>query len=868
MKKTSFVLSFTIVLSLLILGCDTSKKAAKIQEKTLPEVVVTADSASTDADMNALPTELEAPKVYQPTFKKENDLLHTKLDVKFDWSKQHIIGKATLTFKPYFYPTNTLTLDAKNMDIRSVAIEGSNIPLKFDLTTNKLKIELNKTYARTEKYTLVIDYIGKPNEAPAGGSAAITEDKGLYFINPLGEDKKKPKQIWTQGETESNSHWFPTIDKPNEKTTSEIYMTVEDNYKTLSNGLLESSKKNTDGTRTDHWVMDKPHAVYLLMMAVGEYSIIKDKWNGMDLMYYVEQKYEASAKTIFKNTPEILTFYSNILGLKYPWQKYAQVVVRDYVSGAMENTTAVIFGEFMNGTNRELIDNEQNELVVAHEMFHHWFGDYVTAESWSNLTVNESFANYSEYLWTEHKYGADAADRHLLTQFDGYFGQAKSRIHPLVDFNYDDKEQMFDGHSYNKGGCILNMLRNYVGDEAFFASLNKYLTDNAYGSGEAHQLRLAFEAVTGEDMNWFWNQWYYAAGHPLINFKSEYDAIAKKVNVTVEQTQAGKGIPNVFELPVKIAVYSKPGIAPMIYKERINERRMTFSYDAANEPELVDFDADKVVLCELTTTKTNKQLVFQYSNAPKYLNRLEAIEKMKTDKSSAESQSLFKSALNDKFWALRESAIDGLELKTGDASIEILKKLATQDPHSRVRALAIEKLASIKDPSTMSLFKDILQKEQAYPTIGKAIYAINEVDPKEGKATIAKFENDKNASIITAIGEIYAKNPEVSQLSFYENHLSDVDGMQGIEFVSSYGKLVAALDKPQVMSKLGIIKNIAITAPSPWVRFGAAKAINEIRANYKKIADTTFGDITKILEEIKSSEKNDQLKMMYEQVLK
>jgi aminopeptidase N len=868
MKKTSFVLVVVLILSLLNLGCDASKKAAKMQEKTLPEVVVTPDDSSSTSGSEAIPEEFQAPKVYQPTFKKENDLLHTKLEVKFDWAKQHILGKATLTLKPYFYPTNTLALDAKNMEIKSVVLEGTNTSLKFDYVNNKLKIELGKTYTRTDKYTIVIEYIGKPNEAPIGGSAAITEDKGLYFINPLGEDKNKPMQIWTQGETESNSHWFPTIDKPNEKTTSEIYMTVEDKYKTLSNGLLESAKKNTDGTRTDHWVMDKQHAVYLLMMAVGDFTVIKEKWNGMDLMYYVEPKYEASAKTIFKNTPELLTFYSNILGLKYPWQKYAQVVVRDYVSGAMENTTAVIFGEFMNGTNRELIDNEQNELVVAHEMFHHWFGDYVTAESWSNLTVNESFANYSEYLWTQHKYGDDAADRHLLTQFDGYLNQAKSKTHPLVDFYYEDKENMFDGHSYNKGGCILNMLRNYVGDEAFFASLNKYLTDNAYGSGEAHQLRLAFEAVTGEDMNRFWNQWYYAAGHPKIDFQSEYDAVSKKVNITISQTQIGKDVPSVFDFPVKIAVYTKDGAAPTIYKERIKERSMSFSYDVVTEPELVDFDVDKVLLCELNETKTDKQLAFQYNNAPKYLNRLEAIEKMKKDKTSTTAQLIFTKALNDKFWSLRESAIDGLELKAGDENITTLKRLAVQDPHSKVRAAAIDKLASLKDATMIGLFKDVLQKEQAYPTIGKAIYAINEVDPKEGKATIAKFENDKNASIIGAIGEIYAKNPEASQINFYENHLSEVDGMQAIEFVSNYGKLVGALDKPAVMSKLGIIKNVAITAPSPWVRFGAAKAINEIRGNYKKVADTTYGDITKILEEIKSAEKNDQLKTMYEQVLK
>jgi len=222
-----------------------------------------------------------------------------------------------------------------------------------------------------------------------GGSAAITSDQGLFFINPRNEDSEKPQQIWTQGETEWNSRWFPTTDKPNERCTQEMYLTVEDKYVTLSNGLLKSSKKNADGTRTDYWKM-----------------------------------------------------------VKYPWQKYSQVVVRDYVSGAMENTTGVIFGDFVQKTERELIDNH-NDGIVAHEMFHHWFGDYVTCESWANLTMNEGFANYSEYLWFEHKYGREEADRHLRNEMNGYLGSVgQGGAHPLIHWGYNDKEDMFDAHIF------------------------------------------------------------------------------------------------------------------------------------------------------------------------------------------------------------------------------------------------------------------------------------------------------------------------------------------------------------------------------------------------------------------------------------
>ena len=218
-----------------------------------------------------------------------------------------------------------------------------------------------------------------------------------------------------------------------------MYITVEDRFKTLSNGLLENSTKNADGTRTDYWVMNKPHAPYLFMMAIGEFAVVKDDWNGMLLEYYVEPAYEKDAKMIFNYTDEMLTFFSDRLGVKYPWPKYAQVVVRDYVSGAMENTTGVIFGDFVQQTTRELIDGHKgNERIVAHELIHHWFGDLVTCESWSNLPLNEAFANYGEYLWFEHKYGKDAADLHRYQETQGYFAQANSVQHPLIDFHYKE----------------------------------------------------------------------------------------------------------------------------------------------------------------------------------------------------------------------------------------------------------------------------------------------------------------------------------------------------------------------------------------------------------------------------------------------
>src|SRR5690554_2194528 len=347
------------------------------------------------------------------------------------------------------------------MEIKSVKLDGKALNYLYN-DAQFLRIKLDRTYTKDQSYDVVIDYIAKPEEKEIEGSSAISSDKGLYFINPKGENKNQMPHIWTQGEPEASSVWFPTIDRPNQNTTQEIYMTVEDKYKTLSNGALISSTQNEDGTRTDYWKQDLPHAPYLFMMAVGEFAVVKDSYTLPDdteipVHYFVEPEWEEHAQAIFGATPEMIDFYSDLLGVEYKWDKYHQIVVRDYVSGAMENTGAVVFGDFVYKTKRALIDSD-NHSIIAHELFHHWFGNLVTCESWSNLPLNEAFANYAEYLWDEHYHGRDHADYVAEKEADGYFQSSKQTgYHDMIWFDYNDKEDMFDAHSYNKGGRVLQM---------------------------------------------------------------------------------------------------------------------------------------------------------------------------------------------------------------------------------------------------------------------------------------------------------------------------------------------------------------------------------------------------------------------------
>jgi aminopeptidase N len=547
--------------------------------------------------------------------------------------------------------------------------------------------------------------------------------KGLYFINPKGEDKEKPVQIWTQGETESNSVWFPTIEKTNQKTTQEIYATVPAQYVSLSNGKLISQKVNGNGTRTDYWKMDQPHAPYLFFLGVGDYAVVKDQWRGKEVSYYVEKEFGPVARKIFGNTPEMMTYFSRITGVDYPWVKYAQITGRDYTAGAMENTTATIHHEGAQQDARELTDGNGWEGTIAHELFHQWFGDYVTAENWSHLTLNESFADYSQTLWDEYKYGKDAGDAENFQGMQGYLNSG-SETKNLVRFYYASQEDMFDAVSYQKGGRILHMLRNYVGDSAFFKSLNHYLTTHKFKSAEAHDLRLSFEAVTGRDLNWFFNQWYFNAGHPELDINYAYEEEKKRVRMIVKQTQQGQ----TFRLPVSVDIYQ--GAQKTRKQVWVEKTIDTFYFAADRKPDLVNFDGDKILLCEKKENKNLENYLHQYTYAGKYMDRREAIDFFGRKLDDPQAVDALMKALKDPYFGLRTLTLGKLDLKRDDirkASENAILDMARNDPNRVARGRAIGALGTYKNKAYQPIFEKALN-DSSYTVSGFALESMSSID--------------------------------------------------------------------------------------------------------------------------------------------
>ncbi len=797
-----------------------------------------------------------AEGLYQGSYTREQDLIHTLLRVSPDWSKSQLQGEATLTLRPYFYSTDRVSLDAKGFDVHEVALLdelGAKSPLTYEYDKLKLDIALNREYHRDETYKLYIRYTARPEDLPKGGSEAITDDKGLYFINPDGSIPNKPTQLWTQGETESSSCWFPTLDQSNERCTQEIYITVDNKYSTLSNGLLKQQTNNADGTRTDYWVMELPHAPYLFMMAIGEFARVEDRWEDIVVDYYVDPEYEPYARAIFGNTPEMLAFYSEILGVRYPWSKYSQVVVEEFVSGAMENTTAVIHYGGLHSTDRELLDSD-NESIIAHEAIHHWFGDLVTCESWANLPLNESFATYGEYLWFEYKYGREFADSHLNDDLELYMQEAAMKQEPLIRFGYEDKEDMFDSHSYQKGGRVLHMLRKQIGDEAFFASLKKYLQDHAFSDVEMHEFRMAVEDVVGQDFNWFFNQWFYEPGHPQLEFSYRQDSETGNWIVGIRQLQSELETP-VYRIPLDIDVYS--GGKAERTRVVLDRRSQEFTLNS-NNPDWINVDAERMLLAEIDDQKPQAWYERQLKEGPLFADRLFALDYFAELAEEDEyANAMVVSAFDDAFWGIQELALDAYVVpeQVDEKLVEKLIAMARGHKKSAVRVSALRNLGAFENPEYLPLFEAGLS-DSSWRVVGTSLREMGRLDADLAMKKAQELEDTKHTSVTVAVLGIYSAHggPEKNQV--FLNKLENTGGWEKYLVIQEYSNYMTRLDDMgTVVDGCMALAESAGNSDIWWMKHVAERAIRTVLTRYEDEKDelsssaSNYAAQTQVLEE-------------------
>ncbi|HKR59791.1 MAG TPA: M1 family aminopeptidase [Pyrinomonadaceae bacterium] len=701
------------------------------------------------------------------------DTRHIALNLRFDWEREQVSGTETIVLVPLVNNLDHIVLDAANITFTSVKLNsGSALKFDTDVPDEKLRIALDRPYQPSNELTLLIEY--HTNGLTDQARSAALAGGGLRFIKPTADDPKRPKQVWSQGESEYNHYWFACYDHPNDFFTSDLTATVEKPLSVVSNGKLMQTKENQDGTRTFHWSIEQPHASYLSSIIVGEYVSITSDYLGIPIMTNVYPHEVNEGRVTVARLLEMVKFFSEKTGVKYPYAKYAQTMVRDF-GGGMENISATTQTDNMIHDARTELDQTSDGLQ-SHELAHQWFGDYLTCRTWADIWLNESFATYFQAMWDEYKLGHDdflyVDVRGNQNQYFGAWNQGNRR--PIVTKNYANPDAVFDTYAYPRGGAVLHMLRRNLGEENWWRAINHYLRKYAHQPVETEEFRVAIEESTGQSMDWFFDEWLYRMGHPVFRISQNYDAAAKALKLTVEQRQQVDPewlFPQVayFRTPVEVEI--ETGSGTRIERVMIEpQKEQTFTFKSDSKPLLVNFDYGGTLIKELEFTKTNDELIYQLTKDQDVLGRLWALgqinNRLRAESAPQPEKELLVKEVsmalsNDSFWGMRVEAALALSGISGDVARQALLK-ATKDKKPAVRTRALLSLAASKDPSLAQLYRSFLNDE-SYAVIRGAAVALGQTKDPAAYESLTKlletpsWRDNIKASALTGLASLEDK---------------------------------------------------------------------------------------------------------------
>lgn len=614
LKSTKYVelkYSTFAILFVFFVGCSTSSNTvADIKSTDMNTVSDSLNKLSGIFEVQKSKQNWIVPVSETKKLRERNwDLHHQKIWVSFDFNQKQVIGSTELFLTSMKDSNSELILDSKTTQIQSIRSVFNQKEIPFVKDSALVRIPLDSDYSFGDSLFIRIDYIATP------------PNRGLYFVGPTESQPNKPVQVWTLGQPEDNSFWLPTIDHPAERTTTEQWIRIPESFSSISNGkLIRSAVERGDSLRTDYWVMDKPHAPYLIAIAAGEYASAQQFHRDVVLSYYGESEYAPYLYTIFKDTDNMLSYFEDQLEYAYPWETYAQVPVRDFIARGMENTAASFYFEQIQLTDRQQIDISHQDLLV-HELIHQWFGNLVTTEDWANLPLNEGFANYFETLFRKHNDGYNRSLVKAIEDRTAYFNEARTKRRPIIFDQYTIPEDMYDRHTYEKMGLVLRQYHHMIGDELWWEGLRFYLTENQYNSVNWTNLRDAFQVVTGENHDWYWEQWLLKPGHPEIIV--EYDYSGSNPLISFKQIQDTVRQP-IFNLNVPIQYQDNYGNQ---YETEFMFNQLSASFEIplpVDSVSVIDIDPERVVIAEYMEDITIDEWVSRLYH-PSEIIRYEAI---------------------------------------------------------------------------------------------------------------------------------------------------------------------------------------------------------------------------------------------------
>ena len=746
-------------------------------------------------------------------------LQHLRLEVRVDDEAKTVAGVATHRLAPINDGLRDVVLDAEDLTIKGVT-EGAGKALEWDHRGTDLSVRLPRPKKAGEPFELRIRYEAKPR-------------KGLFFMGPDKAYPKRARIAWTQGEDQDNRCWFPSYDYPNQRFTSEVLATVHERYEALSNGRLVNVKHDARRkTKTYHWLLDKPHSNYLIALAVGQFDSKEWTVDGVPVLAHVPKGMGSYLERCFHNVPDMVRYYAKVTGLPYPWPRYDQVCVPEFTAGGMENTSITILYEYCL-TDERAYKDYMPESLLAHELAHQWFGDWLTTKSWGHIWLNESFATYFDILWFEHAFGPDEALMRSEEDRDHYFEEASGDYkRPIVTHRFQEPSDMFDRHTYEKGGQVLRMMRHVLGEDLWWKGIRHYVRKHGGQNVETNDLKIAIEEATGRNLDTFFDQWLYHAGHPEFEASWSWDEKAKQVALRVKQTQEVKDPVPLFKLPIDVEILGDDKAV----RERVSVEKaeQVFHFDVARRPRTVLFDPDNVVLKKLAFKKDKDELLWQLAHAPAVWARIEACQGLGTFLADEKVVAGLQKALTkDKFWGVRRAAAAALGDIASEAARDALLEGA-KDEDSRVRRGAYRALGKIRRDEVVFkvLAKAYLEDGWYYP-MQTAALALAETRHEKAFETIVKgIARPAQAEVITRGACMALAN------------LRDERGIEILKEWTAYGKPeLARFGAAWALGKLGSFHEkrrdevleyllALFRDPNYRARLGAAMGLGEL--GYKK----------------------------------
>ncbi|TMQ01200.1 MAG: hypothetical protein E6K99_00745 [Thaumarchaeota archaeon] len=626
---------------------------------------------------------------------------HLKLEIEVDLERKRLEGRASLRIVP-LRSLQRIDLDARAMHISMVTLDGRDCKYEYD--NEKLVAVPDPPLSRGE-HEVVVSYSALPTQ-------------GVYFIQPDEAYPDKEVQAWTQSEAEFASYWFPCYDSPNDKSTSEMLITVSEGFLAISNGRLLSVSKNRDKV-TYHWKEETPHSSYLNSFVVGKFGVKKEEVDGITLEYYFPEGKRNDVTRYFGETAKMMKVFGELTGIKYPYAKYAQTTVEDFIYGGMENISATTLATTYYPDERSEEDFQvsysregQNAVnLVAHELAHQWFGDLVTCADWTHAWLNEGFASYFQCLYLEKEKGVDLLRWDMSLKAELYFDEEETSYRrPIVERNYVYPDDLFDSATYEKGAWMIHQLRYILGDDLFFKGVQEYLRQFSRENAETHDLRKALERVSGESLEEYFEEFFFKAGYPEFEVEYSWDEVGSTANLTVRQRQLTDEQTPIFRLPCDIVFYTKKGRTKRRVLLSSAEEKLAF--ELGSKPRIVEFDPEEWILKKVKFGKSFELLANQLRESIDASSRARAAADLGSTKNNAVLAPLKEAALTDPSWIVRARALEALgEVGTEEALTSILSLGIPEN--RRVRRALARALANFKDRGGYKLLAELLLADES-----------------------------------------------------------------------------------------------------------------------------------------------------------